>query len=174
MPITRALFRKQTACYSKILIVTHSKQEYIPVGCIPPAHWPYLIAIHTPPPHTPPCHACPHACHLHACHLLCTPPATHPLPCMPHPFCHAHPLPCMPPAIHAPLPCMPPRHACPHHTHTHPWTPPATHTPCHACPPPPGQNSWHTLLKILPCPNFIAGGNNQIYYDNASVHTTLS
>ena len=22
-----------------------------------------------------------------------------------------------------------------------------------------GQNSWHTLLKILPCPNFVAGGN---------------
>ena len=25
------------------------------------------------------------------------------------------------------------------------------YTPC-------GQNSWHTLLKILPCPNFVAGG----------------
>ena len=24
---------------------------------------------------------------------------------------------------------------------------------------PRGQNSWHTLLKILPCPNFIADGN---------------
>ena len=23
-----------------------------------------------------------------------------------------------------------------------------------------GQNSWHTLLKILPWPNFVAGGNN--------------
>ena len=23
---------------------------------------------------------------------------------------------------------------------------------------PRGQNSWHTLLKILPCPNFVAGG----------------
>ena len=23
-----------------------------------------------------------------------------------------------------------------------------------------GQNPWHTLLKILPCPNFVAGGNN--------------
>ena len=29
----------------------------------------------------------------------------------------------------------------------------------HACPPP-GQNCWHTLLKILPCPNFVAGGKN--------------
>ena len=26
--------------------------------------------------------------------------------------------------------------------------------------PPCEQNSWHTLLKILPCPNFVAGGNN--------------
>ena len=25
--------------------------------------------------------------------------------------------------------------------------------------PPCEQNSWHTLLKILPCPNFVAGGN---------------
>ena len=28
-----------------------------------------------------------------------------------------------------------------------------TTTPCE-------QNSWHMLLKILPCPNFVAGGNN--------------
>ena len=26
-------------------------------------------------------------------------------------------------------------------------------------PPPRGQNSWHTLLKILPCPNCVAGGD---------------
>ena len=26
-------------------------------------------------------------------------------------------------------------------------------------PPPRGQNSWHTLLKILPCRNFVADGN---------------
>ena len=26
---------------------------------------------------------------------------------------------------------------------------------------PRGQNSWHTLLKILPCPNFVAGGKNE-------------
>ena len=31
----------------------------------------------------------------------------------------------------------------------------------HAMTPPPCEhNSWHTLLKILPCPNFVAGGNN--------------
>ena len=27
-----------------------------------------------------------------------------------------------------------------------------------------GQNSWLTLLKILPCPNFVAGGNNKQAY----------
>ena len=27
-------------------------------------------------------------------------------------------------------------------------------------PSPREQNSWHTLLKILPCPNFFAGGKN--------------
>ena len=28
--------------------------------------------------------------------------------------------------------------------------------------PTPGeQNSWHTLLKIFPCPNFVAGGKNK-------------
>ena len=25
---------------------------------------------------------------------------------------------------------------------------------------PHGQNSWHMLLKILPCPNFVVGGND--------------
>ena len=62
----------------------------------------------------------------------CTPPAT-------HAPCHAHPL-----ATHAPLPHTLPCHTCP---------------PCHACPHLCGQNSRHTLLKILPCPNFVAGGN---------------
>ena len=28
--------------------------------------------------------------------------------------------------------------------------------------PPCGHNSWHTLLKILPCSNFVAGDNNRI------------
>ena len=28
--------------------------------------------------------------------------------------------------------------------------------------PPCEQNSWHTLLKILPCPNFVACGNNRL------------
>ena len=29
---------------------------------------------------------------------------------------------------------------------------------------PRGQNSWHTLLKILPCPNFVAGGNKRVMF----------
>ena len=29
-------------------------------------------------------------------------------------------------------------------------------------PPPCGQNSWHTLLKILPWPNFVAAGNKEL------------
>ena len=95
-----------------------AKQEYIPVGCIPPAHWLYLVVsargMHAPPPtamHAP-CHAHPNPPHMppcHACPLPCTP-----LPCMP-PW-HACPLPictCHPP-------CMPPCYVCP---------------PCHACPP---------------------------------------
>ena len=31
---------------------------------------------------------------------------------------------------------------------------------CPGTPPPCEQISWHTLLKILPCPNFLAGGKN--------------
>ena len=69
-----------------------SKQECIPVGCIPPAHWPY--AMHAPLPHMPPYHACA------PCYTC--PPATHK-----HPW-HAHLLPYMPPAMHALLPCTPP------------------------------------------------------------------
>ena len=89
----------------------------------------------------PPCHTCLfcHACHpaMHA-HLPHMPPTMH------TPY-HAYPLPHMPPAMHAP---------------------PAMHVPCHACPlpcTPPPVNSWHTLLKILPCPNFVAGGKYHIH-----------
>ena len=35
-------------------------------------------------------------------------------------------------------------------------------------PPPHGQNSWHTLLKILPCPNFVVGGKYR-YSINATI-----
>ena len=70
----------------------YAKQECIPVGCIPPAHWLYLIAsaMHTPchahpsprmhtMPCMAPCHACSPATHT-PCHIC--PPATHaPLQC---------------------------------------------------------------------------------------------
>ena len=47
------------------------------------------------------------------------------------------------------------------------WTP-ARHA---GIPPHPtcGQNSGHTLLKILPCPNFIVGGNDR--HTEAEKHT---
>ena len=59
------------------------KKECIPVGCVPPAHWAYLVvsamhappAMHAYPPCTPPCHACPPATHASPCHAY--PPAMH-------------------------------------------------------------------------------------------------
>ena len=59
------------------------------------------------------------------------------------------------PVTHAPPLCMPPTT----HTPCHACTPPCM-PPCHACPHPCGQNSGHTLVKILPCRNFVAGSNN--------------
>ena len=118
-----------------------SKQECIPVGCVPPTAIAVFPAMHAP------CHACPPR-HTHP--LLCmpptmhAPPATH-TPCFACPPLCIPPLPCMLPATHTFLSCMPP---VPHMP------------PCHACPHPCGQNSRHTLVKILPCRNFVAGGNN--------------
>ena len=50
------------------------------------------------------------------------------------------------------------------HCHAHPpatYAPPTTHAPMPHMPPH-GQNSWHTLVKILPYRNFVAGGK---YFD---------
>ena len=68
-----------------------------------------------------------------------------------HGICHA----CLPPRM---LPC----HTSPHHTCPRHACSPTMHAPRHMCPlphtppyharPPVEQNSWHTLLKILPCP----------------------
>ena len=44
-----------------------------------------------------------------------------------------------------------------------PWTEtPPSHVTCGGCwdRDRHGQNSWHTLVKTLPCRNFVAGGNN--------------
>ena len=146
-----------------MIFIKNNQQECIPVGFVPPAHWPYLIISYALPPHN---HACPPTMHPppatthtpgnHACPL-----ATTHTPKKPHMLPHNH---ACPPATTQPPP--PPQHACP-------WqacTPPATmHAPpgYHACPacPPCGQNSWHTLLKILPCPNFVAGGKNEMDSD---------
>ena len=121
-------------------------QECIPVGCVPPAHWPNFIVsaqggVHAPTMHTPSSMHAPTAMHS-PCHV-CTPAMHVPLPCMPpamdalamHAPCHGCPPPCTPhhththpchacPTMHAPPPCMhTPCHAYPRHTHTHPlWT----------------------------------------------------
>ena len=66
----------------------------------------------------------------------------------------------------------PPRPDCPTPPWVWAWRPPPNPDPP-TCPPPPGvglethplpreQNSWHTLLKRLPCPNFVAGGKNRL------------
>ena len=52
------------------------KQVCIPVGYVPPAHWPYLVVSGGGVRAMPPCHACPPAIHA-------------PLPCMPP--CHVCP-----------------------------------------------------------------------------------
>ena len=113
-----------------------SKQECIPVGCVPPAEMAFSLATHAPWPRTPPCHACS--------------PAT-------HAPCHACPLPHMPPAMHAssPCPCMPPVMHLPGHT----CPPPNMHTP------PPAMHTplWtefliHTCENIT-LPQLVAGGN---------------
>ena len=87
------------------LLKIHLIQECIPVGCVPPAHWPYLIA--SAPPQTchvcsPTCHACPPATRTSP--LPHPPPSTmhaqplpYTLPCHACPPCHAHPPLCMPP-----------------------------------------------------------------------------
>ena len=97
-------------------------QEYIPVGCVPPASVTVSPARTASPPRQ-----------------------AHPLP-LTQPPRHARPLFCMSPTMHVPLLCMPPHYTppCPHATL--PFMPPATHVPCHACPVP-----WHAhLLPCTP------------------------
>ena len=130
--------------------------------CTPSNHACPPATMHNPQNHahplasTPLCnHTCPPA--TNAC-----PPATKHAPCN-----HAcPPQPHMPPNNHTcPLATMhaPCNHACPHNHACHPSNhtchppPPPPQQPCtpprnHTCTPPCGQNSWHMLLKILPCP----------------------
>ena len=116
--------------------LTARKQECIPVGCVPPGHWPYLIISYACPPMT-----------MHA-----------PQPCMP-PSNHVHPRAtmhalgnhaCPPATTHTPWqPCTTPgNHACILQLCTPPAT---THAPLatmHA----PLWTEWQTGVKILPCP----------------------
>ena len=44
---------------------------------------------------------------------------------------------------------------------------------CNGQTPPCEQNSWYTLLKIVPCPNFVAGGYNGFTSLSWTVHTIL-
>ena len=127
------------------------KQECIPVGCIPPAHWPYLVVSYACPlqPCMPPCNHAPPWQPYTPPWQLCMPPLT----TMHAPSNHACPpqQPRMPPATmhtllatmhtpqtrHAPQqPRMPPGN--------HAYTPATIHTPLqphmpppsnHACPP---------------------------------------
>ena len=125
--------------------------ECIPVGCVPPAHWPYLVVSargghdmppslpHMPLPHTPSVPHTPPQPH--------TPPAIQTHPCHTHPFSrHAHP-----PVMHAPC------HACLPMPPPTMHIPSAMHTPCHTCPPamhapaPRGQNDrqvWKHNLRL--------------------------
>ena len=77
----------RNACFRKTKIkekMIKTRQECIPVGCVPSAAVAVSPATHAPlPPRTPLRHACS-------------------LPCMPP--CHVHPLPCMPPCHACPSP----------------------------------------------------------------------
>ena len=67
------------------------QQECIPVGCVPPAHWPYAVAVVSVLPRMPTTRLPP-----------CTPPTMHaPQPHMPPRPCMAPA--CVPPTTHAPL-----------------------------------------------------------------------
>ena len=153
---------------SKLIYV---KQECIPVGCIPPAHWPHLVVswsmlnkndssrMHTTCSLTASrsiCWGCVHA-PWHPCPLPSMPPCHPCLPAM-HAPCHACPLPCMPPAMHAypchvcpPLPCTPPAMRAPPPCtpplpHT-PFTPPSTHAPLPAMHDPTCEQNDRCLWK---------------------------
>ena len=114
------LVRNLILVQSKCLVKTMTKQECIPVGCVPCV--PSAAVAISPVTHIP-CHACHSATH--------TPPATHAplghacpyhacLPTMHAPLNHMQLLPCMPPCHVHPLPCMPHCHACHHPTHATP------------------------------------------------------
>ena len=155
------------ACSHHVSLLPSCTRECIPVGCVPATH--AAAAMHAP------CHACPlprmHHPAIHAPQPRMAPTIHTTLPCMPPP-CTCHP------AMHAPTTHAPPAihglcHAPPPHIESTPYPPhahmpPITHVACHACTPPAmhthpyEQNDWQTPVKILPCSNFIAGGNKWV------------
>ena len=105
-------------------------------------------------------HACPPGATTHAPEQPCTPPQQ---PCIPLEQPHMSPR----ATTHAPPRsnhACPPRsnHACPLGATTHtPWEQP--------CMTPLWTECGHMLLKILPCPNFVAGGNNSLLRRNKKI-----
>ena len=129
------------------------KQECIPVGCVPPAHWPTVSRGIRPGGGGRACRTCPSS-HAH-------PPAMHtPQPC-------THPSHACPPTTHAPLAMHTPWHAHLPATHAPPaiHTPLAMHAPGHApsqsCTPPPPPAVDRILdtrfWKYYLAPNFACG-----------------
>ena len=137
-----------------------AKQECIPVGCVPPTHWLYLIVsektektMHAPPQIKP-----------------CMPPnkTTHP-----QIKTHMHPL---NKTTHAPPPnktMHAPRsnHARspPRSNHTHPTPPPGSNHACH--PPVNRMTNWCKNIT-LPQTSF-AGGNNINMLSTHAVHSRI-
>ena len=114
-----------------------AKQKCIPVGCVPPTVSRSICR--------------ERGGGIYARHA----------PCYTHPSCHTCHLPYMPHAMQAPRHICPPAMDAPLPCISLPCMP-----PCHTrpLPPPRGQNSRHTLLKILSCPNFVAGGNKRHFF----------
>ena len=141
---------------------------------------PYLVIYHARPqeqPHTPPGsnHTCPpeQPCmppwsnHAHPQEQPCTPQSNHTCPSWSNHTCTSWEQPCTPQK----QPHMPPRsnHIC---SPEQPCTPPRAtmymppratmHTPL-------WTECGHMLLKILPCPNFVAGSNKELFVDLVTI-----
>ena len=152
-------------------------QECIPVACVPPAHWPYVIVSYARPSTTTHAPQQPHA--------PWQPP-------MPPQQPHMPPQPCMPPGNHTcpQQPCIPPLATMhvPQQPHMPPTTMHAPQQPCmppgnHAHPPPlatthvPPVNRMTDRCKNITLPQASsAGGNNTLgsaYMSSIRANTNL-
>ena len=87
----------------------------------------------------------------------------------------SHACPPPPGSNHAyPSPRQQPRMPPPEQPRTPPQEQPRMPPPEQRRTPPCGQNCWHTLLKILPCPNFVAGGKKHIYRNTVTPYRKIS